>query len=220
MIIGDSIVKHIKVNLLCPDEECLLICKPGARINLIRYELTKLATEYDVEHLFIVVGANHSTEHSALMVSKIKSLLTGAKDLFIDSKIHYSGYLPKYNESFLPFVNDVNNRLKRFCHAIGVDLVYNSQFIVNGAINWSLMARDGLHLSRKGVGQLASNFKYPIRKFVPRTSSSWTLGPGIDRSARRSVSAGNGDEDLIQMSEGDTASMESIQYFSTNHWVN
>ena len=52
-----------------------------------------------------------------------------------------------------------------------------SQFKENGVINYTLLARDRLHLSRKGVAALGSNFKYRIRKFEP--GQEWSLRPGV-----------------------------------------
>ena len=175
IVIGDSLIKHLDLNLICPNEDNMKVCLPGARIGIIHRELRKLAMIYDADHIIIVVGTNHHQENSAVLSSKLKFLLKEAKELFADSNIYYSAYLPKFNDTCIPFINDVFDRIRKICWGI-VDLIYNSQLIENGIIDYTLLARDRVHLSKKGVAALGSNFKYRIRKYVPRTA--WSLGPG------------------------------------------
>ena len=102
IVIGDSIVKHIDVKRICPGEDCLLICIRGARVGDIRRKLYQISSDFEADHLIIVVGANHHSENSMALSGKFKSLLSDAKELFNGSKIHYSGNLPKISDDFVP----------------------------------------------------------------------------------------------------------------------
>ena len=84
---------------ICPNEDNLLKCVPGARIGTIRKIIQNLAAKYEAEHLIIVVGANHHQEHSLVLSSKAKFLLKEAKEMFAESKIYYSAYLPKFSDA-------------------------------------------------------------------------------------------------------------------------
>ena len=175
IVVGDSLVKHLDLKKIFPDGDNLLICLPGARIGTIRRKIQKMAAIYDADHIIIVVGANHNSEDSIVLATKIKFLLKESKELFPHSKLHYSAYLPKFSDALIPFVTDFNYRMKKICWGIGVDLIYNSQFIQNGKADQTLLARDGLHLSRKGVATLGSNMKYRVLSYSPR--APWSLKP-------------------------------------------
>ena len=171
-------MRHLDLKKLCPGGENILKCIPGARIGTIRRIIRNLAAKYEADHIIIVVGANHHHENSAVLATKVKFLLKEAKELFGESKIHYSAYLPKFSDDWVPFILDFNAKMKKICWGIGVDPVWNDQFIVNGAADQTLIARDGLHLSRKGVATLATNFKNRLRFFKVKGHKEWKMKPG------------------------------------------
>ena len=180
IVVGDSLVRHLDLKRICPNEDNLLQCIPGARIGTIRRILYKLADKYEADHIVIVVGANHHQEDSHVLSGKARFLLKEAKELFAESKIHYSAYLPKFSDMWIPYIQDFNERMKKSCWAIGVDFIYNSQFVINGAANQRLLAKDGLHLSRKGVATLGSNIKYRVRTYTPKLPYKMKPGRSVE----------------------------------------
>ena len=95
------------------------------------------------------------------------------------SIIHFSGLLPKLGEEWVGYTQFVNWRLKKICRQVDVDLIYNEEFISDGQIDWSLIAKDLLHLSKKGVAKLGSNIKWRMRKCLPRPAPNTSNEDGM-----------------------------------------
>ena len=171
-VIGDSIIKHIDANRICPDKQNIVKCEPGARIGDLKQLLINFEKEYRPDNLILCGGTNHLPGDSAYAVShKMIKLAKLAVEKFPNSKIYMNSILPKFDDSFTEPIKEINSRVRRECRKINVDFIYNNQFLNGNEVNVSLLARDRLHLSRKGVAQLGSNFKYRIKKCNTLTSA-------------------------------------------------
>ena len=163
VILGDSLIKWIDPARICPESS--LLCFPGARISRIKKEVSKLATTTEVEHIVLVAGTNHIPDETPRTVaSKLKGLLDHTKESFPNSTIYISSILPKVNADFMPGIQEINVQLNRICRKLSIDLIYNKQFFSDSAQLESLLARDKIHLSKRGVATLASNIRYRLKK--------------------------------------------------------
>ena len=152
---------------MCPDTSNSLVCQPGARIGKVKAMLTKLQTTSNVEHLVLVAGTNHiPSEKPATVRGKMKGLIHFAQDLFPSTKIYLSSILPKIDCGITPAISELNDSLRRTCKRLGVDFIYNQQFFPSDDSDITpLLARDCIHLSKKGVATLAGNIRYRLQKF-------------------------------------------------------
>ena len=121
----------------------------------------------DVEHLILVAGTNHiPAEGPRIVFAKLRGMLEHAKDIFPQAKIYVSSILPKLSEGVLPGIEQLNTDLNRICRKLGIDLIYNKQFFGQpGFLDTTYLARDKIHLSKRGVATLATNIRYRLRKF-------------------------------------------------------
>ena len=147
LVIGDSIIKHINeggVNI----HKCVL----GGRVSDIREELIELNRSKRIKKVIMHVGTNNFPNQSPSQVlRKILALVKEVRDNMPDTKLLVSAILPKHADSLLYGINCINYNLRASSRALGFKFISNSQFVKNGDADTSLMAQDGLHLSRMGT---------------------------------------------------------------------
>ena len=79
-IVGDSIVKYLKLELMNPGKENKLFCFPGANILKIRNELVDINSKYDINKLVLHVSSNCIPQDNPLVIfTKFKILLRDIK---------------------------------------------------------------------------------------------------------------------------------------------
>ena len=159
-IIGDSLVKWIDPKRVCPGTETELVCLPGARVGDIKKSVKRFAANFQPKNLILCTGTNHIPDESTHAINhKVKMLLEYTKALLPNTKIFLNSILPKYEETFSPGILELNKFLFVTCKKVGVDFIYNKQFWTGNGhnINFSLLAKDKLHLSKKGVATMGSN---------------------------------------------------------------
>jgi hypothetical protein len=152
LIIGDSIVKHIRENVR---DRVEVRAYPGIRIQSMKGVINKLNPDSVKERgLIIHVGTNDVSERNRMgkirFVREMEDLVRIAIDRFGASRVAVSGLL--YRADMMTEVIDTFNFfLLRMCERVGVCFVDG-----NCWLEGYVLARDGLHLNRWGSKQLGT----------------------------------------------------------------
>ena len=164
LIVGDSLVKWLDPSKISSGET-IHECLPGGRIKDVKNKIKKVCNTVIPKNLFICCGSNHIPEQCPETVSrKLLSMVKEVKENLPNTNIFVNSILPKIDETYSPGMQSINKQLLWKCKKLGVDLVYNKQFWLGELFNYNLLARDKIHLSKKGVATLGSNIKYRLRK--------------------------------------------------------
>ena len=67
----------------------------------------------------------------------------------------FSAILPKYGSHWLHGINAINHRVYCSSRSIGFEFICHNDFACRGVINNTLICKDGIHPSFKGVAKLA-----------------------------------------------------------------
>ena len=165
VLIGDSIIRHVDLDRVNPNQTNKKFCQPGGKIENANESLKDAYKKYNMKRLIICTGTNHIPKEDPATVSeKIINMVRNAKINMPDTKIFVSGILPKYGNSYAPGINYINRKINAASKIYKFDFIYNLQFQENGKQNTYFFAQDKLHLSKKGVARLAMNFKYRLKK--------------------------------------------------------
>ena len=173
LILSDSIFRHVGSE--CPKENdrkanipvisnftvgtvtfVKAVC-PGARCVDLLCAAAQLSTSHSFDQVIVNVGANYtrdsrngrgalSPDDTAL---EIQDFLVAIGDLF-EAKVSFSCILPQ--PSVINGINHVNTRVCAFCEEYGLGFTQCLRFKRRHyQLDFSLFAKDGVHLSRKGV---------------------------------------------------------------------
>ena len=90
-----------------------------------------------------------------------KKLVSAVKEVDKDQpvKIPFSSIINREDEDFTYKINNVNNKLKNYCNATGMN------FIDNSSIDGSCLNRSKLLLNRIGAAALAKNLCRFVKSF-------------------------------------------------------
>ena len=168
-VIGDSITKYIKPDLINPGGKNVLKCVSGGKVEHIRKEIIDMNKKSKVNKMILSVGTNHiPAQHPHDIATAILGLVKEIKKEMPSTTLIVNSILPKYGKqdrSFLPGIMRINNELRAATKELGFRLIYNSQFVNDeGFTDDSLLSSDGVHLSFRGVVQLGRNFKFNFYK--------------------------------------------------------
>lgn len=169
LILSDSIYRHVGTE--CPKENypaglpfasyftvgnvsvMKVIC-PGARCDRLLSLAAELNMNYSFGHTILHVGANYTRSvTSPHDVSDEINALMDAVGALYDCKFSFSCMLPQSNQSVTGGINIVNTEVSDFCLHRGYGFLQCTLFVRREGRN-SLLAYDGIHLSRKGVRAL------------------------------------------------------------------
>ena len=160
LVIGDSIIKHCRGDVINPGKDTVIACHPGARAEKIEAEFKKLIKHNTYDKIIVHCGINFVPQYSPTYVSdKIVDLLEIVKSLAPTSNLAFSGLLPKIGPQYLPGINTINNNICRASnntHSAFKFIHHRNYFIDRkGSIESAMFCRsDGIHLSKRGVGAL------------------------------------------------------------------
>jgi len=160
VLIGDSLTRGVGAKLEFQSNMVSTICKPGANIDDITNEVSKLQNKDD-RHLVLLVGTNDiKKEGSVTILSKYKNLLDKSKQVK-NKKVTIVG-IPRRND--LSNFHDsrrlgVNKYLREMCEAENVEFI---DYEPAG----SRLARDGLHLNHLGQDELGYKIFQNCRRFL------------------------------------------------------
>ena len=103
--------------------------------------------------IVVIHTSTNDLQNNCNIVKKAKKLVSAVKEVDKDNsiKIAFSSTINREDEDFKDKINDINNKLKRYCNSAGMD------FIDNSNIDGSCLNRGKLHLNRKGTAALAKS---------------------------------------------------------------
>ena len=185
LILSDSIYRHVgsecpkanypKLPAIYSDFELgsisiLKVVCPGARCDRLFSEAALLHRTHEFGQVIIHVGSNYVPRvgdgppypSPSDIASEITDFLTAVEQL-LRAGVTFSCILPRRDLSVVDFINSVMSLVCDFWH--GLDFVWCPLFRrYRGRLNLSLLAHDGVHLSRKGAEALyykvAEHIKY------------------------------------------------------------
>ena len=160
VLLGDSLTRGVGSKLEYQSNMVSTICRPGARIDTIAEEVSKLSDNVD-RHVVLLAGTNDiKIEGSEIILSKYKNLLDESHKLK-NRKVSVVG-IPRridLNQFHNSRRVGVNTRLKEMCEALNVE------FIEYEPID-SWLARDGLHLNHLGQNELGYKIYQHCERFL------------------------------------------------------
>ena len=169
VIIGDSIVKHINMDLVNPGKDNQLFCFKGGNVKTIRKEIIDIDAKLSIKSLVLHVGSNFIPADSPdLVAAQILDLVKEIQIQMPSTKIYISAILPKINADYNPGINFINSTLYNESLKKGFVFIQHNKFSRNGVIDFRLYvkreveAERPIHLSYGGVARLACDIKYAI----------------------------------------------------------
>ena len=150
IFVGDSIVRKTDTRL--SKEEDVVVCLPGARIEHVTERVEKIMGRGKGGTILVHIGTNNADkEGTTTIVDKYRKLLKKTKEARVE-QIILSGILPVFGNRIDGYRNSkrmaINGMVKRLCKEEDVGYVDLWDSVVGKE---GMYARDGLHLSRKGL---------------------------------------------------------------------
>lgn len=160
MLVGDSLTRGVGQKLSIDSHMVTTICRPGAHIEDITSEVSKLEKDRD-RHLVLLVGTNNvKSDGSVGMLSKYKTLIEESKKMN-NRKVSVVGIIRRSDLS--NFENSrrlgVNKYLREMCKE------HDVEYIEYEPAN-SRLAKDGLHLNHLGQEELGRQIFQHCRRFL------------------------------------------------------
>ena len=152
--VGDSIVRKTDTRL--SNGEDVVVCLPGARIEHVSERVEQIMGRGNGGSILVHIGTNNADkEGTTAIVEKYRNLLKKTKQARA-GQIILSGMLPVFGNKIHGYRNSkrmaVNGMVKRLCKEEEVGYVELWDSFVGKE---EMYARDGLHLSGKGVAVFA-----------------------------------------------------------------
>lgn len=162
LVIGDSIVRFVDGEKINPGGDTSVKCIPGARPDTIISECKELLKTNSFKRIVVHTGTNLIPRYSRTFVSdKIVECLEALKQLTPKSRITFSAILPKYDDTFLAGINEVNSRVERSGRFVGFGCINHCRAMTHpdGSVNARLFNNDAVHLSPRGVEALQNSLR-------------------------------------------------------------
>ena len=150
IFVGDSIVR--KTDTILSKEEDVVVCLPGAKIEHVTERVEKIMGRGKGGTILVHIGTNNADkEGTTAIVDKYRKLLKKTKEARVE-QIILSGILPVFCNRIDGYRNSkrmvINMMVKRLCKEEDVGYVDLWDSFVGKE---GMYARDGLHLSGKGL---------------------------------------------------------------------
>src|SRR2546426_1525172 len=160
VLLGDSLTRGVGVKLEYQSNMASTICRPGAHIDDITVEVSKLGDNAD-RHVVLLVGTNDiKREDSVNILKKYRNML-GETQKIKNRKVSVVGIPRRANLD--NFDNSrrigVNSELKEMCATLNVE------FLEYEPSN-NRLARDGLHLNDLGQNELGLKIYQHCGRFL------------------------------------------------------
>ena len=165
VIVGDSLVKHIDVDRVNQGGCNELFSHPGAKIDKILAEVKNCLKKFDMEEILLCVGTNHirkkNSEDPDAVIAKLMGMVEQIRWNAPNTRVYLTGILPKFNDSFTPTINHINDSLFNLQNTYGFKYISTRKFFKDGCMDTSLFTkRDQVHLNYRGVAKLATSFMF------------------------------------------------------------
>ncbi|PIK56536.1 hypothetical protein BSL78_06553 [Apostichopus japonicus] len=162
VIIGDSIPRYLIGRRLSRRYRVVNSCIPGMTIQKLIQFVPLLIGEEQPAVIIVHCGTNNIMMHNTREIINLLSELDSTiKSLVRGVKVAFSGLTGNRNCFHTDvLICHINDNIKQFCQE------HNSSFIDNSSLTLSHISRDGIHLNRRGIVQLAMNFIAYLRSTV------------------------------------------------------
>ena len=184
LILSDSIFRHVGTE--CPKEQdvkfhnttlpivsnfsmgnldIMKVIVPGAQCDRLLRIAAELHAKFSFEHVVVNVGTNYVRQLIPCpdVATDISGLLK-SMDILFECKVTWSCILPQRNLGLIRGINVINYLVADFCAANGYGFLQCTRFLqLNGNLDMSLFARDGIHVSRKGAEALFTSFSHHLK---------------------------------------------------------
>ena len=153
-IMGDSMIKFIKEDKLPEDYMNKSYVLPGANAEDM-VDFIKPIARRRPEKIIVHVGTNNvKTDKPNQVAEKIIAIAEDIAKISPATKIGVSGIILRQDQKAL------NDKIAKINSVLNTSCTRNGwYFIDNGRIDKDCLNRGGLHLNRKGIFNLATNFK-------------------------------------------------------------
>ena len=166
LILGDSLVRHVKPELINPGGDTTIECLPGARPEGLIDKFEEICQTSSYKRIIVHAGTNLVPKFSpATVADKIVDALEKIRALSPQSKVAFSALLPKEGDHLIAGINEVNCRVRQagLCghYRTRYGFAPHAKFFVNslGHVDHRLFQRDGIHLTDMGSRALEKSIK-------------------------------------------------------------
>lgn len=143
VIVGDSMLKYMK------PKNCKMMVFPGINSTQLQKKISKIKNEQASKHKTVIVHVGTNDLHRFMspdeVMGRVYSLIGTVKNTFVGSNIVVNSIVHRRDVN-RRLVDQTNDRLRWVCHDLKVLYSDVSRYLDN-----TCLARDGLHLNRRGV---------------------------------------------------------------------
>ncbi|XP_070562124.1 uncharacterized protein [Ptychodera flava] len=169
ILIGDSLIRYISPK----SANATVLSIPGAKINDISSHLSTANQDSVYNEMILQVRTNDLSNMSTTeaIISDYSNLLTLAKPLCND-RVTVVSIPPRTDtQDVQGKIDEVNHDLALLCQREGVTFIDNDCTFKfrNNSVDRSLLYRDGIHLSVKGIRKMLENAQLG-QMFIPGKS--------------------------------------------------
>ena len=172
LLIGDSIIRHIHVDRLNANGTVNeMICLPGKKTEDIKLSLKNAVRKSNYKNVIIHCSSNNIPDEPPIKVANdLIMLARTVRENMPTTNCFVSAVLPKICPGYLPGINEINQLVCDASSKYGFKFIQHPQFSSGGILNTLLYAKRELvnsrpiHLSFKGVAQLAQNCRAHIKQ--------------------------------------------------------
>ena len=157
LVLGDSLIRHVKPELINPGGDTTIECLPGARPEGLIEKFQEICQTNSYKRIILHAGTNLVPKFSPVTVAdKIVDALEKIRTLSPQSKVTFSALLPKEGDHLTAGINEVNYRVEQagLCGHFRTryGFIRHSKFFANrlGQVNHRLFQRDRIHLTDLG----------------------------------------------------------------------
>ena len=169
VLIGDSLIKHVNLDLVNPGKNNELCCFRGATVDTIRKEIIDIDAKFSIKTLVLHVGSNCIPSDLPLSVTaQILDLVDQITVQMPNTKLLVSAILPKINAGYNPGINQINTELCNASLTGNFAVVQHKHFSRDGLINFGYYVNreveneKPIHLNYGGVARLGCDIKYAL----------------------------------------------------------
>ena len=171
LVIGDSLVGDLDVNILNLGGDSTVSCLPGARPSDVVTKFRELTKKNRYKRIIVHVGSNLIPKFAPETCSaRIIDCLEDIRKLAPASKLAFSEILPKIGNHLVPGINRINFQVIR-SGKMGPSrtrygyISHATQFTVGntGSVDTRLFRRDGIHLTDNGRLSFAKSLNFLVK---------------------------------------------------------
>lgn len=160
LVLGDSLIRYS--GDVCRREGAVVECLPGIRSEQLGRKIESMVDKREEKVVLIHVGTNDikraiSDDH---VVGEIYDLCTVAKQKFKNAKIIVSGIIKRRDVS-IKRIDNINRGIDWICYKKGLHFINPNSWVGERDL-----ARDGLHLNRRGSFNLGKCFSNAIKNSI------------------------------------------------------